>query len=53
LKIVRKGGKLLRERFVKELKKKKKPSGKEAKVCVPWELFSHMEFIRDYVKHRR
>lgn len=45
--------KTLRERFVKELKKKNKPTGSGATVCAPWELFGHMEFIKDFVKHRK
>ena len=45
--------KALRERFVKQMKKRKKKSGEGAKVCVPWELLGHLEFLREFVKHRR
>ena len=39
--------------YVKEIRKKKKKTGDAAKVCVPWELLPHMEFINDYIKHRK
>jgi hypothetical protein len=46
--------KTLRERYVKELKKKKTRSGDGATIsCVPWGLMGHIEFLRDFVKHRR
>ena len=38
---------------MKEIKKKKGKSGDGAKVCVPWELLGYMEFLREFVKHRR
>ena len=43
----------MRERFVWEVKGKKKKSGDGAKPLVSWELFRHMEFLRDFVKHRK
>ena len=45
--------KVLRDRFVRELKKKKKPTGSAAKTTPDWELLEHMMFIRDFIKHRR
>ena len=45
--------KTLRERFVKETKRRKTKSGQGTTVCVPWELFGHMEFLREFVKHRK
>ena len=44
---------MLRERYVKEVKKMKTTSDQGATVCIPCELFSHMEFLRDFVKHRK
>ena len=44
--------KVLRDRFVRELIKKKKPTGSAAKTSPVWELFEHM-FLKDFVKHRR
>ena len=49
---IQKPWKTLREQFVREVRLKKK-SGDGAKSPVPWELFSLMEFIRDFVKHRK
>ena len=46
--------KTLRERFVKEMKRKKTKSGKGAVIsCHPWELLNQMEFLREFVKHRK
>ena len=45
--------KALRERFVKELRKKKTKIGQGVVTCVPWELLNHMEFLRKFVKHRK
>ena len=45
--------KTLRERFGKELRKQVKKSGDGTKQMVPWELMTQMEFIRDFVKHRK
>ena len=38
---------------MREMKKRKKPSGTGATVCAPWELLGHMDFLREFVKHRR
>ena len=43
----------MRERFVREVRGKKRKSGDGAKPQVSWELFGHMEFLRDFVKHRK
>ena len=40
--------KTLRERYVKEMKKRRGKVEME-----PWELLGHMEFIGEFVKHRR
>ena len=45
--------KVLRERFGKELRKTIKKSGDEVKHVAPWELMGHMEFVRDFIKHRK
>ena len=45
--------KVSRERFVKEIRKKQTKSRQEVFTCVPWELLNHMEFLRDFVKHRK
>ena len=50
---IQKRGKTLREGFVRKVKSKKTKSGQGAKSPVPWELFSVMEFLRDFVKHRK
>ena len=44
--------KALRERFVKEVKKEK-TSGQGAVVYTHWELFNHMRFIHEFIKHRK
>ena len=43
----------MRERFVREVKSKKGKSGDGVKPKVSGELFGHMEFLRDFVKHRK
>lgn len=50
---VQKRWKTLRERFVREVKGTKKKSGQDAKSPVSWELFHHMELLRDFIKHRK
>ena len=45
--------KALRERFVKEVKKEKTTSGQGAVVYTHWELFNHMRFIHEFIKHRK
>ena len=30
-----------------------KRTGDKAVFCVPWELESHMDFLHDFIKHRR
>ena len=50
---IQKRWKTLRERFVREVKSKKTKSGQGAKSPVPWELLSLLEFLRDFVKHRK
>ena len=45
--------KVLRDRFVRELKKKKKPTGSAANNSSTWDLLEHMMFLKDFVKHRR
>ena len=43
----------LRDRYVREVRKKKKPTGSAAKTTPSWELLEHMTFLRDFVKHRK
>ena len=43
----------MRERFVREAKGKKKKNGDSPKPQVSWELFKHMEFLKDFVRHRK
>ena len=38
---------------MREVKSKKGKSGDGAKLQVSWELFGQMEFLRDFVKHRK
>ena len=40
-------------RFVREIKKKKKPSGSAAKSTVSWKLLEHMMFLQDFIRHRK
>ena len=44
--------KVLRDRFVRELKKKQ-PTGCAAKTSSDWEPLEYMIFLRDSIKHRR
>ena len=45
--------KVLRERYGKELRRNIKKSGDEAKQVVHWELMGQMEFVTDFIKHRK
>ena len=45
--------KTLRERLVKEIKKTNSSSGDAATSAVVWELFPHMKFLKEFVKHRK
>ena len=38
---------------MRELKKKKKPTGSAAKTMSDWGLLERMMFLRDFIKHRR
>lgn len=49
---VQKRWKTLREHFVRETKKKKKPTGSAAKTTPQWALYDHLLFLKDFVKHR-
>ena len=53
--IVQKRWKALRERYAKEhKKKKKKKSGDGADVVTKeWEHYQLMDFLRDFIRHRR
>ena len=45
---------MLRERYTKEHKKKKKPTGTGAdEVVKEWEFFHLMDFLKDFVRHRK
>ena len=51
---VSKRWKVLRERYTKEHKKKKKPTGTGGDdVEKQWEFFKLMDFLSDFVRHRR
>ena len=50
---VQKRWKTLREHFVRETKKKKKPTGSAAKTTPQWALYDHLLFLKDFVKHRK
>ena len=45
--------KALRDRFGRELRKKKKKSGDPADLSPQWELLEHLMFLKEFVKHRR
>ena len=45
--------KALRERFARELKKKKKKSGDPADNSPPWPYFDQLLFLKEFIKHRR
>ena len=47
--------KALRDRFVRELEKIKKPTGSAAKTMPDWNLLEHchMMFFRDFIKHKK
>lgn len=42
---------MLRDRFVRELKKKQ-PTGSAVKTSLDWKLLEHMMFLRDLIKHK-
>ncbi|KAL1487619.1 hypothetical protein ABEB36_015708 [Hypothenemus hampei] len=44
--------KSLRDRYARELKKENQPSGSSAKNQVTWNLFMHIDFLRDHVSPR-
>ena len=45
--------KALRERFAREAKKKKKKSGDPADNTPPWAYFELLQFLKEFVKHRK
>uniref|UniRef100_A0A1X7VWA5 MADF domain-containing protein n=1 Tax=Amphimedon queenslandica TaxID=400682 RepID=A0A1X7VWA5_AMPQE len=46
--------KLLRDRYVRECKKVKKPTGTEGPPYTPkWDLYESLSFLRDVVRHRQ
>ena len=54
MEIVQRRWKARRERYTKELKMKKKPTGTDADdVSKEWEYCQLMGFIKDYIKHRK
>ena len=50
---VRQRWKALRDRYVRETRKQKQPSGSATKSIPPWELVQSMRFLNDFVKHRK
>ena len=45
---------MLREKYTRELKKKKKKkSGDGAKFVKEWELMDHLDFLKEFIKHRK
>ena len=52
--VIAKRWKVLRERYTKEHKKLKKPTGTvRDEVERVWELYHLMDFLKDFVRHRR
>ena len=45
--------KALRERFAREAKEKKKKSGDPADNTPPWAYFELLQFLKEFVKHRK
>ena len=45
--------KTLRDYYVREIRKKKQPSGSTTRAVAPWELQQSMSFLNDFVKHRK
>ena len=52
--VVQRRWKTLRERYAKELKKRKKPTGTGAdEVVKDWEYLQLMSFLKDFIKQRK
>ena len=51
--LVQKRWKNLRERYTKEHKKKKKQTGDSADEEKEWEFYKLMNFLRDFIRHRK
>ena len=44
---------MLRDRYVRETRKKKQPSGSATRAVPPWELQQSMSVLNDFVKYRK
>ena len=50
---VQKHWKALRDKFAREIKKKKTKSGDSLDLTPTWELLDHMMFLKEFIKHRK